>query len=274
MTFFQSILLGIVQGLTEFLPISSSGHLVIVPYILGWDIPPQDAFIFDVLVQVATIAAVIAYFWSDLLIIARALFQGIKTRKPMADPNSQLGIYILIATLPAGLIGFVFKDLVEQAFNSPIATGFFLLVTAALLFLAERASNRRRNLDQINWKDALWIGLFQALAVFPGVSRSGSTIAGGMVRNLDREPAARFSFLIYIPIMVAAGALALIDLASMPSASESLIVFATGMLTSAITGYLAIRWLLRYLTRHRLYVFAVYCGIIGILTLAVSLIRL
>jgi undecaprenyl-diphosphatase len=143
MTFFQSILLGIVQGLTEFLPISSSGHLVIVPYILGWDIPPQDAFIFDVLVQVATIAAVIAYFWSDLLIIARALFQGIKTRKPMADPNSQLGIYILIATLPAGLIGFVFKDLVEQAFNSPIATGFFLLVTAALLFLAERASNRR-----------------------------------------------------------------------------------------------------------------------------------
>lgn len=271
MTIFQSIILGIVQGLTEFLPISSSGHLVIVPYLLGWDIPAQDAFIFDVLVQVATIAAVVAYFWNDLWTIARALIQGILAKNPLEDSNSRLGIYILVATIPAGLIGFAVKDLVEQAFNSPTATGFFMLVTAALLVIAERVGNHMRGLDQINWKDALWVGLFQALAVFPGISRSGSTITGGMVRNLEREPAARFSFLIYIPIMLAAGLLAMFDLVKLPSASESLVVLAAGMLTSAITGYLAIRWLLRYLTRHPLYVFAAYCAIIGSLILVLSL---
>lgn len=274
MTILQSILLGIIQGLTEFLPISSSGHLVIVPYILGWNIPPQDAFIFDVLVQVATIVAVVAYFWADLLVIARALVHGVLSRKPMEDQNSRMGIYILLATIPAGLIGYAIKDLIEQAFNSPTATGFFLLVTSALLVIAERVGNRSRRLDQISWKDALWIGLFQALAVFPGISRSGSTITGGMLRNFDREPAARFSFLIYIPIMSAAGFLALIDLAQSPVTSESAIVLAAGMLTSAITGYFAIRWLLRFLTRRPLYVFAVYCAVVGLLTLTVSLIRM
>lgn len=274
MTIFQSILLGIVQGLTEFLPISSSGHLVIVPYVLGWDIPPQDAFIFDVLVQVATLAAVIAYFWSDLWTIAKALIKGIREKKPMEDPNSRLGIYILLATIPAGLIGFAVKDLVEQAFNSPSVTGFFLLVSAALLVTAERVGIRQRNLGQINWKDALWIGLFQAFAVFPGVSRSGSTIAGGMVRNFEREPAARFSFLISIPIMLAAGLLTSVDLVKMPGATESLGVLLAGMLASAITGYLAIRWLLHYLTRHPLYVFAIYCAVVGSLTLILNIIRM
>ena len=273
MTLFQSILLGIIQGLTEFLPISSSGHLVIAPYFFGWDIPPQDAFVFDVLVQVATLGAVIVYFWRDLLAIGKALYNGIRSKKPMADPDSRLGYYILLATIPAGLIGFLIKDLVEQAFNSPTTTGILLLVTAGLLVAAERVGARSRELDQVDWKDALVVGLFQALAIFPGISRSGATITGGMTRNLEREPAARFSFLISIPIMIAAGVLAVIDLAKMPSSTESMYVLAAGMLAAAITGYFAIRWLLQYLTRRPLYGFAIYCAVVGSLALVVSLIR-
>lgn len=273
MTYFQSILLGIVQGLTEFLPISSSGHLVIVPYYLGWDIPPQDAFVFDVLVQVATLAAVIIYFWRDLLAIGKSLYNGIRMRTPLADSDARLGIYILIATLPAGVIGVLIKDLVEQAFNSPIATGFSLLLTAGLLLAAERLGVRNRELDRLNWIDALVVGFFQALAIFPGISRSGATITGGMIRNLKRESAARFSFLISIPIMIAAGVLAGIDLGKMAGSPESLSVLAAGMLAAAITGYLAIRWLLQYLTRRPLYGFAVYCAAVGSLTLLISLIR-
>jgi undecaprenyl-diphosphatase len=273
MTLFQSILLGIIQGLTEFLPISSSGHLVITPYFFGWDIPPQDAFVFDVLVQVATLGAVIVYFWRDLLAIGKALINGIRSKKPMADPDSRLGYYILLATIPAGLIGFFIKDLVEQAFNSPTTTGILLLVTAVLLVAAERVGARSRELDQVDWKDALVVGLFQALAIFPGISRSGATITGGMTRNLKREPAARFSFLISIPIMIAAGVLAVIDLAKMPSSTESMYVLAAGMLAAAITGYFAIRWLLQYLTRRPLYGFAIYCAVAGSLALVVSLIR-
>ena len=212
MTIFQSILLGIVQGLTEFLPISSSGHLVIVPYLLGWDIPPQDAFVFDVIVQVATLVAVIAYFWSDLIVILKGLYTGIKEKQPMHNPHARLGIYIIIATIPAGLIGLLIKDAVEQAFSNPIATSILMLVTAGLLIMAEKVGARNRNLDQLNWIDSVWIGLFQALAIFPGISRSGSTISGAMTRNLEREPAARFSFLMSIPIMLAAGGLAVLDL--------------------------------------------------------------
>lgn len=273
MTVFQSIVLGIVQGLTEFLPISSSGHLVIVPYMLGWEIPPQEAFVFDVLVQVATLAAIIIYFWKDLITIVKAFFSGIRDRRPLSDPNSRLGVYILVATIPAGLLGILIKDIVEQAFNSPIATAFFMLLTAGLLILAERVGARKRNLEQLTYLDALWIGIFQALAIFPGISRSGSTITGGMTRHLMREPAARFSFLLSIPIMLAAGLLASIDLTEIPGAADAALVYMTGMIAAAITGYLAIRWLLRYLTRHPLYVFAIYCAGVGILTLIISLVR-
>ena len=274
MTIFQSILLGIVQGLTEFLPISSSGHLVIVPYLLGWDIPPQDAFVFDVIVQVATLVAVIAYFWSDLIVILKGLYTGIKEKQPMHNPHARLGIYIIIATIPAGLIGLLIKDAVEQAFSNPIATSILMLVTAGLLIMAEKVGARNRNLDQLNWIDSVWIGLFQALAIFPGISRSGSTISGAMTRNLEREPAARFSFLMSIPIMLAAGGLAVLDLFGTQNPVNSILVFLPGMIAAAVVGYLSIRWLLHYLTHRPLYIFAIYCAVVGSLTLIISLIRL
>lgn len=273
MTIFQSMLLGLVQGLTEFLPISSSGHLVIVPYLLGWDIPAKDAFIFNVLVQVATLAAVAAYFWTDLLKIAKGLYHGLRTKKPLAEEYSRLGIHILIATIPAGVIGVLIKDLVEQAFNSPAMTAIFLFGTAGLLVLAERVGARTRKLPQMTWIDALWMGFFQALSVFPGISRSGSTITGGMTRNFEREAAARFSLLMSIPIMLAAGLLATLDLLSLQNWGQEMLVFIPGFIISAISGYLSIRWLLKYLIRGSLYLFAFYCVGIGIITIVVSAIR-
>ena len=271
MTVLQSIILGIVQGLTEFLPISSSGHLVIVPFLLRWEIPPRDAFIFDVLVQVATLIAVIAYFWADLISIMSAMIEGVRKKSPFTNPESRLGWYILLATIPAGVFGLVLQDTVEKAFASLTATGVALLLTAALLVIAERVGKRLRSLNQITWKDALWIGFFQVLALFPGVSRSGATISGGMTRDLDRQSAARFSFLMSIPVMLAAGLLAAYDLSRIPNLDSLLPVYIPGFISAAVVGYLAIRWLIGYLSQHSLIVFAVYCSIVGTISLLLSL---
>jgi undecaprenyl-diphosphatase len=271
MTILQSILLGIIQGLTEFLPISSSGHLVIVPYLLKWDIPVQDAFVFDVLVQVATLIAVFAYFWNDILVIIKSWFLGLVRKQPFTDPNARLGWHILLATIPAGVIGLALKDSVESAFASPTATAIFLLVTAGLLLIAERIGRRSRDLGQLNWRDSLWIGFAQALALFPGISRSGASIAGGMTRDLKRPAAARFSFIMSIPIMLAAGLLAAFDLVSMPNLGEILPVYLPGFLAAAVVGYLSIRWLLNFLTRRPLYVFSIYCALLGLIVLLLSL---
>jgi undecaprenyl-diphosphatase len=269
-TVLQSILLGIVQGLTEFLPISSSGHLVVVPYILGWEFPAEEAFLFDVLVQVATLVAVFAYFWADLLSIGRALLKGIRLRDLSSDSEARLGWQILLATIPAGLIGLAFKSQVELAFQSPVATAIFLFGTAVLLLIAEYAGKRTKELSDLDWKDVLWIGTFQALAILPGVSRSGSTIAGGMTRNLERSPAARFSFLISIPIMLVAGLLASVDLLRAPNTLSLLPVYIPGFIAAGVTGYFAIRWLLGYLKTHPLYIFSIYCLVVGILTLVIA----
>ena len=271
MTVIQSIILGIVQGLTEFLPISSSGHLVILPYLLNWEIPPRDAFIFDVLVQVATLIAVIAYFWSDLISITRAIILGLKNKSPFGDAESRLGWFILLATIPAGGLGLVLKDTVELAFASLTATAAALLLTAGLLVLAEKVGKRTRSLGEVTWKDALWIGFFQVLAIFPGVSRSGATISGGMTRNLKRPPAARFSFLMSVPIMLAAGVLAILELMQVQDLMSLLPVYIPGFISAAVVGYLAIRWLIGYLGSHSLYIFAIYCTIVGLISLGLSL---
>jgi undecaprenyl-diphosphatase len=271
MTLFQSIFLGIVQGLTEFLPISSSGHLVILPNLLGWDIPSQEAFIYNVLVQVATLAGVFAYFWKDITTILNAFIQGLVRRQPFGTPQARLGWYLILATIPAGLFGLTIKRLIESAFASTTASAVFLLGTAGLLVIAERLGRTDRCLEALTWKDALWFGAFQALAVFPGISRSGATITGGMIARYQRAEAARFSFLMSIPIMLAAGLLGTLDLIEMPDLGALLPVFLPGFIAAAITGYLAIRWLLRYLVHHSLYVFAAYCVVLSLVSLAVGM---
>jgi undecaprenyl-diphosphatase len=273
MSFLQAILLGIVQGLTEFLPISSSGHLVLIPHLLGWEIPAQDAFIFDVLVQVATLIAVFAYFWSDIVAITRVTLQDLIRKQPAAHPESRLAWLLLLATIPASLIGLLFNSAVEQAFSSPAIISIFLLVTAALLVAAERIGKRSRLLENIHWIDAVWMGIFQVLALFPGVSRSGATITGGMLRDLDRPSAARFSFLMSIPIMLAAGLFAVIELFKIPHFAELLPTFSVGFVVAAVVGYLSIRWLLKFLSQRSLYPFAIYCVGFSLLNLIVLWVR-
>ncbi len=268
MTLLQSILLGIIQGATEFLPISSSGHLVLIPHLLGWEIPAQDAFVFDVLVQVATLAAVIAYFWDDLYAIGRALLQGLWQRQPFAEPQARLGWLLALATIPAGVAYLLFAEAFERAFSNPLMTALFLLGTALLLLVAEKVGQRRRAFAEISWIDALVIGAFQILAILPGISRSGATITGGMVRNLDRPSAARFSFLISLPVMLAAGLIGVLELLQIPHFISLLPTYLAGFAAAALVGYIAIRWLLRFLTQRPLYIFAIYCSLFAAFNLA------
>lgn len=273
MTVLQSFILGIVQGLTEFLPISSSAHLVLVPYLLEWEFSADEAFIFNVLVQDGTLVAVILYFWKDLWAISKGFLLGLRQRQPFGNPEARLGWYLILATIPAGVLGLGIKALVEAAFASPQATAVFLLLTAALLLVAERIGKRSRSMEVITWRDALAMGFAQALAIFPGISRSGATITGGMLRNLDRPSAARFSFLMSVPVMLAAGLMALLDLFELPDLSGMLLPVAVGFLTAAVTGYLSIHWLLGYLTRRSLRGFALYCAVASLIILGIGNLR-
>ncbi|MCI5178714.1 MAG: undecaprenyl-diphosphatase UppP [Candidatus Electrothrix sp. AW3_4] len=275
MTLVQAIILGIVQGLTEFIPVSSSGHLVLVPHFLGWQFTKEQAFIFDVLVQWGTLLSVFIYFWQDLTTIARAfvqgivqsIVQGIFQRKPLVDPDAKMGWYLIVATVPAVVFGLLGKDLIEHAFASAKMTGYFLFLTAILLVVAELAGQRSRSMEEITWLDSLLIGFSQVLALLPGVSRSGATIAGGMTQHLDRSAAARFSFLMSVPVMLGAGVLAFKDLAELPTLNDFLLPLLVGFLAALISGYIAIRWLIAYLSKHSLYLFAVYCTVLGLLVL-------
>ncbi|NTU75133.1 MAG: undecaprenyl-diphosphatase UppP, partial [Anaerolineaceae bacterium] len=248
MSFFQAIILGIVQGLTEFLPISSSAHLVLVPFFLGWTFNQQQAFTFDVIVQLGTLVAVIIYFRQDLIHIIKAFITAILHRKPFETMEARMGWFLILATIPAGIFGVLVKSQVEEAFNSPLATAVFLLVTAAFLFAAEVYGKKTRTLASFGWLDALVMGLAQAAAIFPGISRSGATISAGMARQLDRPSAARFSFLMSIPVMLAAGGLSILDLKDMPSLGSFILPLAAGFIAAGIVGYLSIHWLLKFIS--------------------------
>jgi undecaprenyl-diphosphatase len=273
MTLLQSLILGIIQGLTEFLPISSSAHLVLIPHLLGWQIPEAQVFPFGVLVQIGTLVAVILYFWTDLWVIVRGFIKALVDRKPFESEPARMGWYLLLATIPAGIAGILIKDQVEAAFNSPTTTALFLFVTAALLILAEFLGKRTRTLSEIKWLDALWIGIFQALSLFPGISRSGSTITGGMTRNFDRPSAARFSFLMSIPVMIGAGLVSIKDALEVPNFGDFLPILLVGFLSALLVGYLSIHWLLKFLGKRPLYVFAIYCVVFALVVLGFGMVK-
>jgi undecaprenyl-diphosphatase len=273
MSILQAIILGIVQGITEFLPISSSAHLVLVPYWLGWQIPQDQVFAFDVIVQMGTLIAVIIYFWKDLWNIFTAVFRGILSKKPLEEQAARMGWMVILATIPAGIFGLLVKPLVEEAFQSPMITGLLLLVTAALLILGEMLGKHIRNLEEITWLDALIIGLFQAVAIFPGISRSGATISGGLIRQLDREASARFSFLMSIPIMVAAGGMEVLHMGKIQDPAGFIPMVILGTVVAGLVGFASIKWLLGYLKKHTLSVFAIFCIGVWLLTFIITLNR-
>ena len=277
MTVFQSFLLGILQGLTEFIPVSSTAHLLIGQKILG--IPANDAmFSFLVLVQLGTIISLIVYFWKDLWKILLATLSSVKhlvardTGKLSTD--ARIGWYIIIATLPALIFGYLLKSAVEALFKTPLLeAGIRLLMTAVVLALAEWLGKRNRTLEKMTWLDALIVGIAQVLAVFPGASRSGTTISAGMARGLDRPSAARFAFLVSVPVMLAAGGYQSLDLLKMSGLGSFLPLLAVGFVTAAVVGWFAIKWLLSYLNKHSLYIFAGYCAVVGLVVLIIQFVK-
>ena len=257
MNIFQSFFLGILQGLTEFIPISSTAHLLIGQTFLG--IPSNDGmFSYLVLVQLGTTLSLIIYFWKELWALIKAFFA-----RPFSSPMNRLAWYIIIATIPALIFGFLLKSAVEALFKSPLLeAGIRLLISAVVLGLAEWLGKRNHPLEKMNWRDALFVGIAQVLAIFPGASRSGTTISAGMARGLDRPSAARFAFLMAVPVTLAAGGYQSLDILKMHGLGSFLSILAVGFLTAAVVGWFAIRWLLGYLNKHSLYIFAGYCAVI------------
>ena len=258
MTLLHAFILGIVQGLTEFIPVSSTAHLLIGQSILN--IPASDAmFSFLVIVQLGTLVSLFAFYWKDLISVAKAT---LNFRNPTFERD--LGIYIIVATIPALIMGYLLKDAVEAMFEQPMLQASIRLFSAAtLLTLAESLTKKDRSLESMTWLDALVVGLFQIIAVFPGASRSGSTISGGMFRGFDRPSAARFAFLMSVPVMLAAGGYEMLDVVQMPNLGDFLPLLAVGFGTAAVVGWFAIKWLIGYLSKHSLYVFAGYCAVVG-----------
>jgi undecaprenyl-diphosphatase len=258
----QAILLGVVQGLTEYLPVSSSAHLVLLPKIMGWQFHPQESFIFDVLVQLGTLVGVVIYFFSPLKEVFVSVMTGIVRRDLFHDDKSRLGWLVVLATIPAGIVGLAFKDSLAIYFSSPLYSCCFLLVTGVLLVLAEALSTILKT--KPTQFDALVIGCAQTLALFPGVSRSGATIAAGMACGLSRKNAAQFSFLMSIPIMLAASLVASVDLMNNKELFAVMTVpLILGFTTAAITGFFVIKWFMSFLSTQRLIWFALYCFTIG-----------
>jgi len=279
----QALLLGILQGATEFLPISSSGHLVLVPWLLGWESP---GLLFDAVVHWGTAAAIIVYFRAHWVSLIREALASLRctlfnrTRAVVGGSSGAAGSdrtpllwLIAVGTLPGALAGYLFEDFFESMFGRPAAAASFLLVTAALLAVSEWMGRRARTLDGVRWLDALLVGVGQALAILPGISRSGATLAAGLARGLKREPAAVFSFLLATPIILGAGLLKVVGLLSGGGLAAQGPALLVGFVTAAAVGFGSIRLLLRYLQRHRLYVFAVYCALFGTLCLILTWVR-
>ena len=275
MSIFQALILGIIQGLTEYIPVSSTAHLILVPWLLGWNFDPNAKVVFDILVQWGTLVGVVIYFWRDIWAIVGAVIHGLLQRRPFADFNARLGWLVVVATIPAVVIGLFAEKYLKQLYEMYILISIVLMLGGLLMMAAERFGKRTQGLQQMTWLDSLIIGVWQVLAFIPGVSRSSATISGGMLRNFKRDEAAKFSFLMSIPSLLGAGVIALKDLFSTPGLLASLAApLIVGFLAAAITGYLAIRWLLGYLKTQSLRVFIIYRFVFGGLCLIVGLIRL
>ncbi len=275
MSLFEAIILGIVQGLTEFLPISSTAHLRIVPALAGWQDPGAA---FSAIVQIGTLAAVFIYFYRDIIDISRAFLDGMRRGKPFESQNSKMAWMIAAGTIPIVVFGLLFKTEIETSLRSLYWISAALIVLALLLTVAEWLMKQRakkgiptKTMEKIGWKEALLIGIFQSIALIPGSSRSGVTITGGLFLNLSRETAARFSFLLSLPAVFAAGIYQLYETwdALMASASE-LVNLIAATFFAGVVGYAAIAFLINYLKKHTTSLFILYrialgVGILGLI---------
>jgi undecaprenyl-diphosphatase len=255
------VILGIIQGLTEFLPISSSAHLLLVPWFLGWN---PEGIDFDVALHVGTALSIIVFFWKDWILLARETIIGLKELAPFGNSHRKLAWFLVVGTIPALILGLTLEKKIETELRSPLITVFTLTIFGFLLLYAEKRSRQNRTIENYTWMDSVSIGLSQAIALIPGVSRSGMTITTAMLRDSDRTNAARFSFLLSTPVIVGAGLLKglhLVKAVIHPVAGAVPIqwtVLGVGILTSAITGFLCIKFFLRYIQTKSFVPFVVY----------------
>ncbi len=263
-------MLGVVQGFTEFLPVSSSGHLVIVPQLFNWPAPTLG---FDILVHLATLMAVVGYFGRDVGKIIRALLLPGRMTRPEIKYWRRIFVWLVIGSIPAALAGVLFRGFFEDMFSRTLIVGVFFVLTSLLLFGADLALGRVNRqpvqLEKMRGMDALVVGCFQALAVAPGLSRSGATIAGGVFLGFDRPSAARFSFLLSIPAILGAFIFKLRDISdAFTGASGS--AYGLGAIAAALSGFVAIWFVMRYLREHRLRIFAIYTLLLGAFVIILS----
>ncbi|MGI8804883.1 MAG: undecaprenyl-diphosphate phosphatase [Thermoleophilaceae bacterium] len=265
MSIFEAIVLGIVQGLTEFLPISSTAHLRVIPAFAGW---PDPGAAFTAVTQLGTMLAVVIYFRHDLLRIVRTWTRSLREPALRSELDARLGWYLVIATIPISIFGLAFKDQIETGARDLYLIGTALIVLGLVLLLAERVGTRTRDFDEVGLRDAVVVGFAQALALIPGVSRSGSTITAGLFLGLRRETAARFSFLLSIPAVVLSGLLELGEFGG--SEGSDLIALAVATAFAFVSGYAAIAFLLRFLVSHTTKVFVAYRVALGAVVIALA----
>ena len=265
MSFAAAILLGIIQGLTEFLPVSSSAHLILARAFFGWELAPEFGLAFDVALHVGTLAAILAFFRVEIFNMARSLPRVLAANP---GPPAHLIRLIVIGTIPVVIVALAFNDVIEHVLRTPAVAAGALAFGALLMLAAERVGPASRAEDSIGWGEAFLIGCAQAAALIPGMSRSGGTIAMGMFLGIRRDASARFTFLLAIPAMLAAAAKEAIELAEMPLPAGTGMLLVTGIVVSALTGYLTIKFFLRFLGGHKLDVFAAYRLVLAGATLA------
>ncbi len=255
------LFLGIVQGATEFIPVSSSAHLVLVPWLAGW---PPTGLLFDTVVHWGSLVGVLVYFRRDVGRLIVAWLGSIRSRRidGSSGIEAKLAWLIVLGTMPAAIMGVLWKDFFSALFDSPTKVAGLLLVTGAVISLSERVGRRDRDIASMSAPDALLVGLAQGLAIAPGISRSGFTIAAGLFRGLRREDAARYSFLLSIPIILGAGVSQVTEL-SLADLAQRWLAFSLGFAGAALSGFLCIAFLLAFLRSRRLYPFAVYCWLFG-----------
>ena len=266
MTVLQAIVLGIVQGLTEFLPISSSGHLLLVPWLFNWHVLLENPGLnktFDVALHLGTFVAVVLYFWRELGRLIGAWARSI-TRRSLTEPEAKLAWLLIVSTIPAALVGVLFEDFITNHLGKPWMIGVAMIVFAGFMYLIDHVARLDRAMEALTWVDALLIGIAQALALLPGVSRSGITMMTGLLLRLDRESAARYSFLMSIPVIGGAAAFKGLEVAKDGLPAGTAMPFAVGMVSAAISGIAAIWFVLAYLKRHNFNIFVVYRIVVGV----------
>lgn len=270
MPLYQAVILAVVQSLTEFLPISSTAHLALAPWVLGWRDP---GLTYDIALHLGTVLALLAYFYRDWLQMAAAAV-GLHTwqRDPELACNRRLLWLLAAATLPVAATGLIFKAQAEGSWRSPLLMGAMLILVGVVIYVADRHSRGRRHLGSLGWTDALLIGAAQAISIVPGVSRSGITISAALLRDLNRPAAARFSFLLSTPALCGAALKAWLDVQAAGGIPEPMrAAFLVGVLVSAVTGWMVIAFFLRFLRRHTLRFFVYYRVVFGIIVIALAL---